>query len=77
MEMTTKMITVIACTMRSSYMDNLFENYDRQLWKDKRMIIVLNNDKMDIKAYQQRASQYPTTKSAYSSFLRNTNSAVV
>jgi glycosyltransferase involved in cell wall biosynthesis len=59
MEMTTKMITVIACTMRPSCMDNLFENYDRQLWKDKRMIIVLNNDKMDIKAYQQRASQYP------------------
>ncbi|WP_263576158.1 glycosyltransferase family 2 protein [Paenibacillus terricola] len=53
------MITVIACTMRASYMDNLFDNYDRQLWKDKRMIIVLNNDKMDIEAYRQRASQYP------------------
>lgn len=54
-----KMITVIACTMRSSCIDNVFENYDRQLWQDKQMIIVLNNDKMDIELYRQRASQYP------------------
>lgn len=53
------MITVIACTMRSSFIDNVFENYDRQLWKDKQMIIVLNNDNMDIQTYQERASQYP------------------
>ncbi|NBD22995.1 glycosyltransferase [Paenibacillus glycinis] len=53
------MITVIACTMRSSCIDNVFENYDRQLWKNKKMIIVLNNNKMDIAAYKERASQYP------------------
>ncbi|WP_274651114.1 glycosyltransferase family 2 protein [Paenibacillus humicola] len=53
-----KVITVIACTMRSSFIDNVFENYDRQLWKDKQMIIVLNNDKMDVELYRQRARQY-------------------
>ncbi|WP_165822373.1 glycosyltransferase [Paenibacillus montanisoli] len=53
------MITVIACTMRQSCMDNVFQNYDRQLWQNKKMIIVLNNDDMDIELYQQRASQYP------------------
>jgi glycosyltransferase involved in cell wall biosynthesis len=53
------MITVVACTMRPSCMDNVFQNYDRQLWKDKQMIIVLNNDKMDIEVYKQRAAQYP------------------
>ncbi|NBD27337.1 glycosyltransferase family 2 protein [Paenibacillus glycinis] len=53
------MITVIACTMRPAFIDNVFENYDRQLWKNKQMIIVLNNDSMDIEQYQQRASQYP------------------
>ncbi|WP_219838365.1 glycosyltransferase [Paenibacillus sp. R14(2021)] len=53
------MITVIACTMRPAYIDNVFDNYDRQLWKDKQMIIVLNNDKMDIEQYQLRAAQYP------------------
>ena len=30
------MITVIACTMRSSCIDNVFENYDRQLWKKQK-----------------------------------------
>ncbi|WP_164779494.1 glycosyltransferase family 2 protein [Paenibacillus kobensis] len=53
------MITVIACTMRSSFINNVFDNYDRQLYKDKQMIIILNNDNMDIEAYRQRASQYP------------------
>ncbi|MFC4810848.1 glycosyltransferase [Paenibacillus sp. GCM10023250] len=53
------MVTVIACTMRSAYIDNVFENYDRQLWKNKKMIIVLNNDSMDIEVYKERASQYP------------------
>lgn len=53
------MITVIACTIRSSCIDNVFDNYDRQLWKNKKMIIVLNNDRMDIEVYKQRANQYP------------------
>ncbi|MBP3962949.1 glycosyltransferase family 2 protein [Paenibacillus lignilyticus] len=53
------MITVIACTMRSSCIDNVFENYARQLWKNKQMIIILNNDNMDIELYRQRASQFP------------------
>ncbi|WP_219836927.1 glycosyltransferase [Paenibacillus sp. R14(2021)] len=52
------MITVITCTIRSSCIDNVFKNYDRQLWKDKKMIIVLNNNKLDIERYQKRASHY-------------------
>ncbi|WP_219837653.1 glycosyltransferase family 2 protein [Paenibacillus sp. R14(2021)] len=52
------MITVIACTNRSSCIDNVFKNYDRQLWKNKKMIIVLNNDKMDIEVYKERAGHY-------------------
>lgn len=53
------MITIIACTMRTSFMDNVFANYDRQLWKDKEMIIVLNKNNMDIKAWKERARKYP------------------
>jgi hypothetical protein len=40
-------------------MDNVFANYDRQRWKDKEMIIVLNKDNMDLDAWNERASQYP------------------
>ncbi|MFC5650042.1 glycosyltransferase family 2 protein [Paenibacillus solisilvae] len=53
------MVTVIACTMRPAFMDNLFANYDRQLWKNKEMIIVLNNDSMDLDLWTERAKQYP------------------
>ena len=53
------MVTIIACTMRTAFMDNVFANYDRQLWKNKEMIIVLNNDNMDLEAWKERASQYP------------------
>lgn len=53
------MVTIIACTMRSSYMDNVFANYDRQLWKNKEMIIVLNKDDMDIDLWTEKAQQYP------------------
>lgn len=52
------MVTIIACTIRSSFMDNVFANYDRQTWKNKEMIIVLNKDDMDIDAWTERANQY-------------------
>ncbi|WP_169085327.1 glycosyltransferase [Paenibacillus sp. PL91] len=56
------MVTIIACTMRSSYMDNVFANYNRQDVQDKEMIIVLNKDDMDIKLWKERASQYPNNQ---------------
>ncbi len=39
-------------------MDNVFENYERQRYKDKEMIIVLNRDDMDINKWRKKASQY-------------------
>ncbi|MBD2868711.1 glycosyltransferase family 2 protein [Paenibacillus arenilitoris] len=56
------MVTIIACTMRSSFVDNVFANYDRQVWKDKEMIIVLNKDDMSLDEWNQRASQYPNNE---------------
>ncbi|MEW9702175.1 glycosyltransferase family 2 protein [Paenibacillus sp. SI8] len=52
------MVSIIACTMRSAYMDNLFANYERQDWPNKELIIILNNDQMDIRAWKERAQQY-------------------
>ncbi len=40
-------VSVIACTNRPKYMENIFENYHRQLYKDKELIIILNNNKMN------------------------------
>ncbi|MBO7748173.1 glycosyltransferase [Paenibacillus sp. MWE-103] len=52
------MITVVTCTIRRKCIDNVFANYRRQRWKNKRMIIVLNNDKLNIKRYRKRARRY-------------------
>jgi glycosyltransferase involved in cell wall biosynthesis len=48
--------------MRPAFMNNLFGNYDRQLWKDKEMIIVLNKNSMDLGLWTKRAKQYPKNK---------------
>ena len=56
------MVTIIACTMRNSYMNNVFSNFERQDWKDKEMIVVLNHDGMDVKEWRKRAAKYGGNK---------------
>jgi len=48
-------ISVIICTKRQRYIENVFENYDAQTWKLKELIIILNHDKMNIGKYRRRA----------------------
>ncbi|WP_281282547.1 glycosyltransferase [Paenibacillus piri] len=52
------MVSIIACTERPSFMNNVFANYERQSYKNKEMIIVLNRDDMDINKWRRKASQY-------------------
>ncbi|WP_132415786.1 glycosyltransferase [Paenibacillus albiflavus] len=52
------MVSIIVCTERPSFMNNIFANYERQSYKNKEMIIVLNRDDMDIKKWRRKASQY-------------------
>ncbi|MCR8644263.1 glycosyltransferase family 2 protein [Paenibacillus sp. N1-5-1-14] len=53
------MVSVICCSMRERYMDNVFANYLRQTWKSKELIIILNHDDMDIYDWSERAEKYP------------------
>lgn len=52
------MVSIICCTMRTSYMKNIFQNYRRQDYKKKEMIVVLNKDDMDIEAWKNEAKKY-------------------
>ncbi|UVI28625.1 glycosyltransferase [Paenibacillus spongiae] len=52
------MVSIICCTMRNSYMKNIFQNYERQDYRKKEMIIVLNKDDMDIEAWRTEAKKY-------------------
>lgn len=51
-------VSIIVCTMRNNSIDNVFQNYKRQLYKNKEMIILLNNNDMDIKTWEKKAESY-------------------
>jgi len=52
------MLSIICCTMRPDYMQNIFDNYERQNFKKKEMLIILNRDDMDIKQWREKAKHY-------------------
>lgn len=52
-------VSIITCTNRPRYLDNVFENYNRQSYKDKELIIILNNNKMNLKDLKLKAKEFP------------------
>ncbi|SCY32238.1 glycosyltransferase [Alkaliphilus peptidifermentans] len=52
------MISVITCTIRDECMDNVFQNYNSQVGKNKQLIIVLNKDKMNYDKWVERSKKY-------------------
>lgn len=52
------MVSIIVCTMRPSYMNHIFANYDRQIIEHKQLIIVINRDDMDIDQWRKKAKRY-------------------
>ncbi len=44
-------VSVITCTNRPKYMKNVFDNFNRQSFVDKELIVILNNNKMNIKKW--------------------------
>jgi peptidoglycan/xylan/chitin deacetylase (PgdA/CDA1 family) len=51
------MVSIICCTMRKHYMENVFDNYENQDWEEKELIIILNRDDMDVNKWKERARQ--------------------
>ncbi|WP_367649697.1 glycosyltransferase family 2 protein [Paenibacillus sp. NEAU-GSW1] len=52
-------VTIITSTIRPQFMQQIFQNYARQKWVKKELIIVLNRNKISIEPYLQLAQQYP------------------
>jgi hypothetical protein len=52
------LVSIVACTERPSFMNNIFANYARQSYEHKELIIVLNRDNMDIRKWKRKARQY-------------------
>ncbi|WP_432401146.1 glycosyltransferase family 2 protein [Wukongibacter sp. M2B1] len=51
-------ISIITTTMRLDYIDNIFDNYSRQNYKNKELVIALHNNKIDIDRFKERAKEY-------------------
>ncbi|SDM44569.1 glycosyltransferase family 2 protein [Bacillus sp. OK048] len=56
------MVSVITCTMRENFIDNVFENYSRQTLKNKELIIILNKNSMNIDKWVEKGSAYPNVR---------------
>jgi glycosyltransferase involved in cell wall biosynthesis len=52
------MISIICCTIREDFMDNVFKNYESQDYTKKELIIILNRDEMDLTKWQEKAKGY-------------------
>lgn len=52
-------VSVIVCTQRPFFVENILENYAKQEWGTKELIVILNNDEIDINEWQEKIEQYP------------------
>lgn len=55
-------VTVITCTNRPKSIDNVFSNYERQQYKNKELIIILNNNTMNSELWRKKADLYNNVK---------------
>lgn len=55
-------VTVIVNTMRDNSLTNVFNNYKRQQYNPKEMIIVLNNNSMNLQKWKAAAKKYDNVR---------------
>ncbi|SDC96061.1 Glycosyltransferase like family 2 [Paenibacillus sp. UNCCL117] len=51
-------VSIITCTKRQSYLNNLLTNYTRQRHPKKELIIIVNNDKIPLAPYHRLAKKH-------------------
>ncbi|MGD2065301.1 MAG: glycosyltransferase [Dehalococcoidia bacterium] len=57
-----KGVSIITCTNKLEYMENIFANYDRQEYYEKELIIVLNNNLLDVAEWTEKAEKYDNVR---------------
>ncbi|MCL6603432.1 MAG: glycosyltransferase [Paenibacillus sp.] len=55
-------ITIITCTKRRDCLNSLFENYQRQNFKNKELIVILNKNSLKISDYITAAKKYKNVR---------------
>ncbi len=59
------MVSVIACTKRMAFLDNILLNFLRQNKVDKELILIVNTSKIEIDQVKQRLDPYSISKKVY------------
>jgi cellulose synthase/poly-beta-1,6-N-acetylglucosamine synthase-like glycosyltransferase len=57
-----KGVSIVTCTNKLIYMDNIFANYERQDYAEKELIIVLNNNQLSIRDWEQEAGKHSNVR---------------
>lgn len=55
-------VSIITCTKRQDCMDTLFHNYGRQGYRNKELIVILNNNHLRIHDYTKAARKYKNVR---------------
>ncbi|WP_336776746.1 glycosyltransferase family 2 protein [Paenibacillus sp. MMO-58] len=55
-------VTIITSTMRPQLINQLFQNYARQDWANKELIIIVNKDRAGLQQYQNKAKSFPNVR---------------
>ncbi|NIK72318.1 glycosyltransferase [Paenibacillus sp. BK720] len=55
-------VTIITSTMRPQLMNQIFQNYARQDWSNKELIIIVNKDNAGLQPYQNKAKAYSNVR---------------
>lgn len=51
-------VSIIVCTNRPQFLDNILQNYRRQRCKSKELILILNLDRMNMRLVQKKIQKY-------------------
>ncbi|HBS46966.1 MAG TPA: glycosyl transferase family 2 [Paenibacillus sp.] len=55
-------VSIITCTNRQNYLNNLLQNYSRQRYAQKELIIIINNNAIPLSPYQHLAKKHKNIK---------------
>lgn len=51
-------VSIITCTNRPQFFDNILKNYRKQQYRNKELIIVLNNNRMNLEQFRHKTRAY-------------------
>lgn len=52
-------VSIITCTNQSGYLNNIINNYLRQRYKRKQLIIILNKNSLNVNKWRKKVAAYP------------------